>query len=304
MAVTLSDLVVKSISNLPKNEGKAFLASQLKLTCLEDDDNLRNAIYVDFLYDNLMFAVEKGFTWRQVCTVVTFCDGILKDSKDKDITDALQFLKLQSFELADVLGQRNFPIYTDFVFQTYLRHFKLFKYVFTQERDILKPTVSLRVETPSDPGSMKQSKPELVWEYEKQYESIQREEAEHANKRLEEKAKTLETAEKQAKERLEKISGVQEPLSKEKVGELIQEIIGSYSSLVVEKVKCNIADVQEDLEFKLARTSLPRPQALGPPPRFNLKPKTPVPTPKKTPPKSPKSERKKSGNSRSKSRNK
>lgn len=66
---------------LQKNEGKAFLASQLKLTCLDDDDNLRNAIYVDFLYDNLMFAVEKGFTWRQVCTVVTFCDGILKDSK-------------------------------------------------------------------------------------------------------------------------------------------------------------------------------------------------------------------------------
>lgn len=87
--------------------------------------------------------------------------------------------------------------------------------MFTQERDILKPTVSLRVETPAEPGSMKQSKPELVWEYEKQYESIQREEAEHANKRLEEKAKTLETAEKQAKERLEKISGVQEPLSKE-----------------------------------------------------------------------------------------
>lgn len=47
------------------------------------------------------------------------------------------------------------------------------------------------------------------------------------------------------------------------MGELIQEIIGSYSSLVVEKVKCNIADVKEDLEFKLARTSLPRPQALG-----------------------------------------
>lgn len=304
MAVTLSDLAVKSISNLPKNEGKEFLASQLKLACLEDDDNLRNAIYVDFLYDNLMFAVEKGFTWRQVCTVVTFCDGILKDSKDKDITDALQFLKLQSFELADVLGQRNFPIYTDFVFQTYLRHFKLFKYVFTKERDILKPTVSLRVETPTDPGNMKQSKPEIVWEYEKQYESIQREEAEYANKRFEEKAKTLETAEKQAKERLERISQVQEPLSKEKVGELIQEIIGSYSSLVVEKVKCNIADIQEDLEFKLARTSLPRPQALGPPPRFNLKPKTPVPTPKKTPPKSPKNERKKSANSRSKSRNK
>lgn len=74
---------------LQKNEGKAFLASQLKLTCLEDDDNLRNAIYVDFLYDNLMFAVEKGFTWRQVCTVVTFCDGILKDSKGNSIPPSI-----------------------------------------------------------------------------------------------------------------------------------------------------------------------------------------------------------------------
>ncbi|XP_048764447.1 uncharacterized protein C8orf74 homolog [Ostrea edulis] len=301
MAVALSESVAKNISNLPKEEGKEFLARQLDLKSLQDDENLRNAVYVDFLYDNLTFAVEKGFSWKQVCAVVTFCDGILKDSSDKDLTDALHFLKLQSFELSDILGKRNFPIYTDYIFLTFLRHFKLFKYVFTKERDILKPNLALRVETPADPGNMKSSKPKTVWEYERQYEGIQRTEVEHTNKRLEQKAKTLETAETRTKERLEKISGVSTPLSKEKVSELIGEVIGSYTSLVVEKVKCNITDVQEDLAFKLERTSLPRPQELGPPPRFNLKPKTPLPTPKKTPPKSPKNERKKSG---SKSRNK
>jgi hypothetical protein len=57
------------------------LARHLNLKSLQDDENLRNAIYVDFLYDNLTFAVEKGFTWKQVCAVVTFCDGILKDSE-------------------------------------------------------------------------------------------------------------------------------------------------------------------------------------------------------------------------------
>lgn len=134
---------------------------------------------------------------------------------DKDLTDALQFLKLQSFELADLLGERNFPIYTDFVFQTYLRHFKLFKYVFTKERDTLKPNVTLKVETPSDPGVMKTSKPESVWEYERRYEDIQRQEAEHASQRMESKAKTLEQAEQQSKERLGKIGQVQTPLTKE-----------------------------------------------------------------------------------------
>ncbi|XP_062572657.1 uncharacterized protein C8orf74 homolog [Saccostrea cucullata] len=304
MAVTLSESIVKNISALSKDEGKEFLAKQLGLKCLQDDENLRNAIYTDFLYDNLMYAVEKGFTWKQVCTVVTFCDGILKDSEGKDLTESLQFLKLQSFELADILGERNFPIYTDYVFLTFLRHFKLFKYVFSKDRDILKPNVALTIETPEDPGDMKTSKPEAVWEYERQYEDIQRIEAEQANKRLEEQAKTLEAAEKQTKERIDKVSHVQTPLTKEKVSELIGEVISSYSSLLVEKVKCNIKDIQEDLEFKLERTSLPRPQALGPPPRFNLKPKTPVPTPKKTPPKSPKNGRKKSGNSRPRSRNK
>ncbi|XP_061166192.1 uncharacterized protein C8orf74 homolog [Saccostrea echinata] len=304
MAVTLSESIVKNISTLPKDEGKEFLAKQLGLKCLQDDENLRNAIYTDFLYDNLIYAVEKGFTWKQVCTVVTFCDGILKDSEGKDLTESLQFLKLQSFELADILGERNFPIYMDYVFLTFLRHFKLFKYVFSKNRDILKPNVAMTIETPVDPGDMKTSKPEAVWEYEKRYEDIQRTEAEQANKRLEERAKTIEAAEKQTKERIDKVSHVQTPLTKEKVSELIGEVIGSYTSLLVEKVKCNIKDVQEDLEFKLERTSLPRPQALGPPPRFNLKPKTPVPTPKKTPPKSPKNGRKKSGNSRPRSRNK
>lgn len=134
---------------------------------------------------------------------------------DKDLTDALHFLKLQSFELSDILGKRNFPIYTDYIFLTFLRHFKLFKYVFTKERDILKPNLALRVETPADPGNMKSSKPKTVWEYERQYEGIQRTEVEHTNKRLEQKAKTLETAETRTKERLEKISGVSTPLSKE-----------------------------------------------------------------------------------------
>jgi vacuolar-type H+-ATPase subunit E/Vma4 len=75
--------------------------------------------------------------------------------------------------------------------------------------------LALKVETPADPGIMKSSKPKSVWEYERQYEGIQRTEVEHANKRLEQKAKTLETAESQTKERLEKISDVSTPLSKE-----------------------------------------------------------------------------------------
>lgn len=41
---------------------------------------MRQAIHLDFLYDNLMFAAEKGFPWNHVCMVVKFAENVLTNS--------------------------------------------------------------------------------------------------------------------------------------------------------------------------------------------------------------------------------
>ena len=44
---------------------------------------------------------------------------------------------------------------------------------------------------------------------------------------------------------------------------IIQEVTTAYSQAATETMKANINDLKEDLEHKLEKTSLPRPQALG-----------------------------------------
>ena len=44
---------------------------------------------------------------------------------------------------------------------------------------------------------------------------------------------------------------------------IIEEVTTAYSLAATENIKANIKELQDDLEFKLEKTSLPRPQALG-----------------------------------------
>ena len=37
---------------------------------LNDDANMRESILLDYLHDTLMFAVDHGFPWLQVCSIV------------------------------------------------------------------------------------------------------------------------------------------------------------------------------------------------------------------------------------------
>lgn len=38
---------------------------------------MQKSIHLDYLYDNLLFAVEKGFPWDQICLVVKFAEDLL-----------------------------------------------------------------------------------------------------------------------------------------------------------------------------------------------------------------------------------
>ena len=47
------------------------------------------------------------------------------------------------------------------------------------------------------------------------------------------------------------------------VKKIMEDVIRAYSLAATETMKANITELTEDLTFKLEKTSLPRPQALG-----------------------------------------
>ena len=102
---------------------------------------------------------------------------------------------MKSIDLCTSLGQREYKIFTEYIFNTILPHFKLIRLVFTTARKEQIPHVSLTVDPPFEPGVLKQSKGINVWEYEKRIEELDKKAAEKTNEKLEQKTtETLNTA--------------------------------------------------------------------------------------------------------------
>lgn len=117
----------------------------------------------------------------------------------------MKFIQSQSSEFGIELGERNFKVYMDFLFSTFLQHFKLFQFVFTKDREKQVPNVQLEVIPPKASESMKEAKEIQVWEYQQNYQELQRKETEKQNERLLKKDKIIIETDKKTEDMIKSI---------------------------------------------------------------------------------------------------
>lgn len=133
----------------------------------------------------------------------------------KTLVDAVKLYQEQSIHLVEILGERNFQIYTEFVFSTFMTHFKLFQYVFSVNREELIPKVSRTVACPPSPVALRGAKLDCIWEYEQEYNSIESKEKEMSEKWTIEQRKVAKESTQSLATVREKLQSVEAPLTKE-----------------------------------------------------------------------------------------
>ena len=106
-------------------------------------------------------------------------------------------------------------MYTDFVFSTFMRHYRLFQYVFTQERDEQIPHVTVDVQVPPDPQDMKTAKSSEVWDYEQALLELERKACEKVNQQLLLKEKAMEEMNSVKEKTFSKVLEMEPPVTKE-----------------------------------------------------------------------------------------
>ncbi|KAL5022840.1 hypothetical protein ScPMuIL_001995 [Solemya velum] len=269
----VSATFIKTCANLKENEGKQALAKHFKLEEKHIDNDVRNSVHVDFLYGNMVHAVEKGFKWHQVAAVVNFSEKLLQETIGKSLLDSVSIFKKISEELLSVLEERNFSVFSEFIFQTYMTHFSLYQLVFRHEQEVSAPCAEQTVEVPVPPLPLKDSKEESVWYYEETLGELEQRECKETDQRIANDRANFEETEQKKSDILKDLEEKESSFNKEVIGEMLRETFQKYTTLTVDSMKHNISSVMSDLELKLEKTSLPRPQQLGPPPRFELKPK-------------------------------
>lgn len=65
---------------LQKYKGQEFLAKKLRLGPLDEED-LKSGLIVDYVYDVLQYATNRGFPWREVSQAVSFALEFLHRSQ-------------------------------------------------------------------------------------------------------------------------------------------------------------------------------------------------------------------------------
>uniref|UniRef100_A0A8D0G5W5 Chromosome 8 open reading frame 74 n=1 Tax=Sphenodon punctatus TaxID=8508 RepID=A0A8D0G5W5_SPHPU len=139
-----------------------------KLLLWEEFDevrDLRRSITLDFLYNSLIFAAEKGLPWPAVAGVGTLAGELLNETKG---TSAIQILKEKLASCRLGLAPCNLGVLCDYFQNTFLKHYLLYQFVLCRERDHRQTFTSLAVQVPPLPLPLMEGINAEVWKYQQQ----------------------------------------------------------------------------------------------------------------------------------------
>ncbi|XP_078590782.1 uncharacterized protein C8orf74 homolog [Branchiostoma floridae x Branchiostoma japonicum] len=250
----------KTIAAQPTEEGKKSLMKVLGWQPYDPEDDMRQDILLDYLYDNFMFAVGKGFPWSQAVLCMELAAEMQKECQGLPLVEAIKHYSTKSQPYAQRLGDRNFKMFTDQFFQSYMQHYRLYQYVFGRDRDGWVSQYDLLVEPPPEPMLFKEGKSFKQWDYERQVVELQTMEAERRKLREAQKQSLEVEGDKLVQEAFSRLEGIEGPVDRETLASVVGDSITAHVTVTRDKLRTSIEEVQDNLEFKLEKNKIPKPQ--------------------------------------------
>lgn len=250
------------IARLPKYKGQEYLARKLQLGPIDEDENLKCALLVDYYYDILQFSVNRGFRWKEVVACLNFGSEFLHSAVDSTLPEAVKVLHSYStkYVCAGHLGLRNAKLLLEYLTSTFIAHFKLYKYVMTLTREDQTGFERLVVEVPQETMKLKDAVTLQVHEYECKMKEIDVQEEENKTE-LEELRNKLEEKISDVEDDMKRkfLEGGLESLSLDDAEKLIGDMTSRQLALLQEDVQTDITELRDSTNIALRRQSHPPP---------------------------------------------
>jgi len=169
---------IKHIAKSPKFKGLQLLSHYLKIDSSTLDEDLRTAALLDYYYDVMQFAANRGMPWHEVARAVHFAADFFDSFIETNLTQALCSLRDLGSTYVEKkhVSLENMKKLVNYFTTTFLAHHKLYQYVFLQERECLTRHTSLCVQEPGVPCPLAGSKSYEIWMYEKQCSDVKQDE--------------------------------------------------------------------------------------------------------------------------------
>ncbi|XP_038057591.1 uncharacterized protein C8orf74-like [Patiria miniata] len=279
MAASMSPEEAEQVALLPKPQGRLKLAQCLRwdLSGFSEEDHMRESILLDYLHDSLLFAAGRGFPLHQVCGVLNLAREMQEQTIGQPLSHAIRLYRQKSVEYAKRgrISDKNLKIFTSHFFATFMRHYRLYQFVFTRPRDPMVSQLGLEVQPPPDTFELKESKPEHIWQYNQKLAAIENEERTRMESLQLERDELL-RQEPDTNEPLCALNEAGAPLQEEVLSRAIREATSLQGTYTERLLQARVEETHEDMDYYFEKTALPRPAALGPPPRSKSPPRAPA----------------------------
>uniref|UniRef100_A0A2C9M4P1 Uncharacterized protein n=1 Tax=Biomphalaria glabrata TaxID=6526 RepID=A0A2C9M4P1_BIOGL len=248
---------------------KDLLAKKLGIAPVYDKNDTQKPLFIDYIFDNIKFSAEKGFPWQHISIVVKFAHEFLKRIlvENHKLGDALLDLKSLS-HLLEPLSDHHQKQYLDFIYDTVLTHYNLYKYVFSTPRELNHPKIHRLVKIPPKPFPLGYAKEKAVYEYDEKIKALDKLEAQTI---MQLKENLLSKDAFSSHKTVSQIDGVPLPYSKMSLEELLKDVLSGVMEIKGNEFLFNANEAVEELSFKFEKAIVPRPVVLGSPPRYELK---------------------------------
>ncbi|KAI5618933.1 hypothetical protein C0J50_21604 [Silurus asotus] len=246
--------VIQKAARLKRDEGIVHLSSCFQWREFEGDDQ-RQYIHQEFVYENVMFSVQRGLPWAAVAQIANLSKELLPELRGVKRSEAMSLIQTWLSQCDHLLTPYHHTTMYDFMVKTYIRHQCLYQAFLKKEVNRQCMHSHLEIHVPPHPLPLSEGTDLGVWEKQKALKELMAAET----VKLEEIHRLKEQAEAQIlskpQVRLSDLS-LEDRLDKQTLESMVRSILQAEVEDVKEILIKEIRASQELLEIRLSQTAL------------------------------------------------
>ncbi|KAM9466689.1 uncharacterized protein C8orf74 homolog [Clarias gariepinus] len=245
--------MIQEAARLKRDEGIVRLRSCFQWREFEGDDQMQH-IHQEFVYENVMYSVQRGFPWAAVAQIANLSKELLPELRGLERSEALSLIQARLSQ-CDRLPRSHHATMYDFMVQTYIHHHCLYQVFLKKQVNPKRMQSHLEIHVPLHPLPLSEGTDLGVWEKQQALKDLMAAET----VKLEEIHRLKEQAVAQIMEKstasLSDLS-LEDSLDKQALENMVPSILQSEVNVVKEILIKEIEAVQELLEIRLSQTAL------------------------------------------------
>ncbi|KAM4694440.1 uncharacterized protein C8orf74 homolog [Discoglossus pictus] len=251
---------------IKKEEGRQHLRKLLTWNEFDDYIHLRLSIFLDLIYNSIIFAADKGFPWFTVAKVARLSEQLLNEFKGVSVLEALQLIEDKVCEFKMYLPSSHFTVLLDYFLTTFIRHYNLYQYVLFQEQERNQTFVDITIHVPPIPPPLTEGINIDLWRYEQQLANLTVAETQKRTNIFLLQQSLHEEKEEKLRALYENLDiGETKIINKQVLEKIVKEVIqvqvAGIGEIVCKEIKTN-TDI---LELRLQKNALKPPTTYPPP---------------------------------------